>query len=165
MHVRSSRQLLGSMRRQRPYNRSPSGDSREPPCNGIRTIHVEHLTILQNAGQLRLYQEPTFDGGITAPSLATEMKSRLIDVVEARCMWDAHTTGVIGGSLFPLHLDRTLPRERLDFPLTIQSYSFRSAYSLDGKIDDASKQSCSHSLRSRKIHDRRRGESTDNRWW
>ena len=91
------------------------------------------------------------------------MKSRLIDVVEARCMWDAHTTGVIGeifynheranssdqefqlnssallpvlriqpfehgrrmtkrewrsshqrGSLFPLHLDRTLPRERLD---------------------------------------------------
>ena len=51
------------------------------------------------------------------------------------------------------------------FTRTIQSYSFRSAYSLDGKIDDASKQSCSHSLRSRKIHDRRRGESTDNRWW
>ena len=50
-------------------------------CNVIRTIHVEHLAILQNAGQLRLYQELTFGGGITAPSLVTEMKSRLIDVV------------------------------------------------------------------------------------
>ena len=96
MHVRSSRQLLGSMRRQRPYDRSPSGDSREPPCNGIRTIHVERLAILQNVGQLRLYQELTFGSGITAPSLVTEMKSRLIDVVGARCRWDTHTTGVIG---------------------------------------------------------------------